>query len=490
MVYFKANRICFDLLSLGGAAGVSGPGMPGRSTDDFAYGYDQDSDVLYRLNLVDAAMSELYQYNNVNELISFARGTLNSTHTAIVGTASRSQSWSPDSLGNFDSVTTNGSTQTRTTNQQNEITSISGSGTVDYDANGNLTADGSGNTYVYDAWNRLVAVQNSGTTVAGYSYDGLGRRITEVHGTDTRELYYSGDNVVAEWYDGLVQAYNVWSPVASNTLVVRSQARFDNGVLNDRFLVQQDANGNVTALVKTDGTVVERYAYDPYGAVTVLNPNFTVGSVSVLTGPYGFQGMRTDWLTSLNFATYRVYDPALQRWLQTDPIGLIAGNNDYEFVNDTPTNETDPSGLQCGYPPVYYPPIIVYHPPIIVPRMPRADEPPGNGAPPPSQVPSVPGRPRIIYYQPPIIPPRFFLPQPSQGFPGRWFPGEPIIIDDPISGITTGYLPVYPIGPVQGGVWGLSPPNGTRNPYSGGPIIIIPLPIPRTPPPPPPPRWP
>ncbi len=74
----------------------------GQSTDRFQYGYDQDSDVLYRQNVIDAVMSELYQYNNLHELTSFQRGTLNATHDGIVGTPSRSQSWSPDALGNFD----------------------------------------------------------------------------------------------------------------------------------------------------------------------------------------------------------------------------------------------------------------------------------------------------------------------------------------------------------------------------------------------------
>jgi YD repeat-containing protein len=168
----------------------------GQSTDNFQYGYNPDGDVLYRQNLVDAVMSELYQYDNLHQLISFGRGTLNSTDTGIVGTPSASQSWSPDALGNFNSVTTNGSTQTRTANQQNEITGISDAGTVTYDNNGNITADGSGNTFVYDAWNHLVAVNNDGAKVASYSYDGLGRRITETHGSNTTDLYLSAARAV------------------------------------------------------------------------------------------------------------------------------------------------------------------------------------------------------------------------------------------------------------------------------------------------------
>jgi YD repeat-containing protein len=39
--------------------------------------------------------------------------------------------------------------------------------------------------------------------------------------------------------------------------------------------VQQDANYNVTSLTSTSGTVVERYAYDPYGTPTAMQEDFT-----------------------------------------------------------------------------------------------------------------------------------------------------------------------------------------------------------------------
>jgi len=316
------------------------------STDRFQYGYNQDSDVLYRQNLVDAAMSELYTYDNLSQLTSFQRGTLNSTKTGISGTASRSQSWSPDALGNFTSVTTNGTAQTRTANQQNEYTSISGSGTITYDANGNLTADGSGNSFVYDAWNRLVAVQNNGTTVASYTYDGLGRRITQTEGGTATDLYHSSANqVLEEDVGGVTQARNVWSPVYVNAMVLRDQSSQHNGTLDQRLYVQQDANWNVTALVNTSGSVVERYEYDPYGAVTVLSPTWSVESGSSYNVPYGFQGMRYDWTVGLNFADHRVYSPTLMRWLQTDPLGLGPDDNEYRMEGNGPTDNLDPSGL-------------------------------------------------------------------------------------------------------------------------------------------------
>jgi YD repeat-containing protein len=205
------------------------------STDRFQYGYDRDGNVLWRNNLVNTAFGELYAYDNLNQLTSFQRGTLNSIHTGLMGSASHSQSWTPDALGNFTSVATDGSSQTRTANQQNEYTSISGSGTVSYDPNGNTTADGSGNTYVYDAWNRLVQVKNGSTTLAAYGYNGLGERVTETHGSTTTDLYYSaGWQVLEERQGGQVQARNVWSPAGVDTLVLRDQSSLHNGTLDQR----------------------------------------------------------------------------------------------------------------------------------------------------------------------------------------------------------------------------------------------------------------
>jgi RHS repeat-associated protein len=203
----------------------------------------------------------------------------------------------------------------------------------------------SGNTYVYDAWNRLVTVKNNGSTVAAYGYDGLSRRITETHGSTTTGLYLSAaGQVLEERVGGVVQARNVWSPVYVNALVLRDQSSQDNGVLDQRLYVQQDANWNVTSLVDTSGNVVERYDYDLFGLQTVLNPGFSVRGTSAYAVPYGFQGMRTDLLMGVQFADNRVYSPMLMRWLQTDPIGLKAGNNDYEFVSNEPTDAVDPIG--------------------------------------------------------------------------------------------------------------------------------------------------
>jgi hypothetical protein len=162
----------------------------GVALDREQYGYDRNGNRLYAENGVNAAFSELYQYDNLNQLSNFQRGTLNGTKTAISGTASRSQVWDFDALGNMDSVTSDGVAQTRSANKQNEITSISGSTTPTYDASGNMTADETGKAFNYDAWGRVIAVNGT----ARYAYDGANRRIQE----GSRSLYYSASWQVVE----------------------------------------------------------------------------------------------------------------------------------------------------------------------------------------------------------------------------------------------------------------------------------------------------
>jgi YD repeat-containing protein len=167
------------------------------SADRFQYAYDRDGNALYRADLVDAALSELYHansaqpgddgtaYDALGRLSGFARGVLsasgnNGTTLDTVSSPSQTQSFQLDALGNQTSVTTDGASQTRASNSQNQLTGV-GSATLDYDASGNMTTDETGKDFVYDAWNRLVKVTDgtTGAMLAQYTYDTLGRRITE-----------------------------------------------------------------------------------------------------------------------------------------------------------------------------------------------------------------------------------------------------------------------------------------------------------------------
>jgi YD repeat-containing protein len=68
-----------------------------------------------------------------------------------------------------------------------------------YDANGNLINDGQ-RTYAWDAENRLVEVLDAttGEVIASFTYDGLGRRLSQSTAQGTTYYHHSGDKVAYE----------------------------------------------------------------------------------------------------------------------------------------------------------------------------------------------------------------------------------------------------------------------------------------------------
>src|SRR5262249_6398860 len=189
---------------------------------------------------------------------------------------SHSITWSLDPLGNFSSTTADGGSAVNNSfNKQNEETAA-GTSTLAFDSNGNLTTDDQGHTLVYDAWNRLDTVKNGASTLTSYKYDALGRKIVENPGT-ANDLYYSNQWQVLEERSGGVSTATiqyVWSPVYVDALIERDRSTANNGNMNERLYVQEDANANVTALINTSGSVVERYDYDPYGKPTFLSASW------------------------------------------------------------------------------------------------------------------------------------------------------------------------------------------------------------------------
>lgn len=74
----------------------------------------------------------------------------------------------------------------------NKLTHITGTPPIDfgYDANGNITSTNN-RTFIYDLSNQLVRVQDNGTTVAEYVYNGIGQRIKKNAQGSVRVFHYN-----------------------------------------------------------------------------------------------------------------------------------------------------------------------------------------------------------------------------------------------------------------------------------------------------------
>jgi RHS repeat-associated protein len=329
--------------------------------DRYKYGYDRNSNRQWKENDTATNLDEYYTYDNLNRLSDMKRGQLTgSPPSGISGTPAKEQAWTLDKTGNWSGFVTKttGTTdlnQTRTSNTVNEITGITESvGTSwpdpTYDAAGNTITMpqpanlGSSYTAVYDAWNRMVSLSASSTMVAGYAYDGRGRRIvksTYVGGTlaETRRFYYSSNwQILEEWVSGSMDVQYYWGTRYVDELICRNNT-------SGRMFALQDANFNVTAITDDTATaaVQERYVFYPYGQRLIYDASWSPRGSSSYDWLIGHQGLMHDAESGLIYNNNRILHPALGRFSGRSPWGYIQGRFDlYDYCKGNPVDFVEP----------------------------------------------------------------------------------------------------------------------------------------------------
>ncbi len=350
--------------------------------DNFSYGYDLASNRTYREHVGPSTKDELYGYDGVRRLVEFDRGDLDGEKDGMSGTIAREDDFSLDPTGNWTDYVqkTSGSTdlnQDRTHNEVDETTNITETTgtawiTPAHDAAGNMTTMpkpsslANGYTCTYDAWNRLVEVEDGGTVVGKYEYDGLNRRIKKhrdsqspasPNGVDKYEHYfYNADWQLLETRDSSVETTEpeelepkyqyVYSLRYIDAVAVRYKNTDADGLCDDESLYYiADANFNVTCLLDDQGTVVERYNYDPYGNTRIYDVNWSTRSTSSYDNTLRYTGREYDPESGVYHYRMRYYHGQMGRFVSRDPIGYEGGDaNLYGYVGSGPANRTDPSG--------------------------------------------------------------------------------------------------------------------------------------------------
>ena len=216
-----------------------------------------------------------------------------------------------------------------------------------YDATGNLiqrsrASDERQIGYAYDDENRLVRYYD-GTNNVEYVYNGMGERVARiVNGQWTR--YLNDPNrtyvqVLAETdQEGIPKTVFHWG----NELIDREDHNWGGQHQSDRHYYLRDSiNGNIRRLSDSGGAVVNQYTYDAFGEVTAQVPG--------VANDYQFHGEVQEQETGLVFLRARYYDPSIGRFLTRDPVSGDLKDpqklNSYVFVQNSPVNSIDPSGL-------------------------------------------------------------------------------------------------------------------------------------------------
>ena len=303
--------------------------------------YDLDG----RVTQVDSAGLRTYSWDDANRITSIVdaqNSALNQSYgyddldrLTGVTKSSGNQSFTYDANGNRLTYGDGGASSTYViAGTSNGLTSITGSQarTYSYNAVGAVTGYGA-ITFAHSDRERLKTA-TVGSNTWNYYHNGLGERVRKqlASGGNHYYVYDEAGHLISE-YDGntLIQE-TVWLgdiPVAT----VRGSSVF--------YVHSDHLNAPKKVTRPSDNGVMWSWDRDPFGMTTVNENPSGLGTFS-----YNLRlpGQFYDSETGLNYNYFRDYDPAIGRYVESDPIGLEGGINTYAYVGDNPVLYIDPKG--------------------------------------------------------------------------------------------------------------------------------------------------
>ena len=299
-----------------------------------------------------------FPFAQPNRLTQSEEGTL-SVGKDSISSLDFKQQWSLDPSGNWsafkeddDGDATWDLEQTRTSNAVNEITDVAETTgpswiTPAYNRAGNMTtipqpADPTQSyAATYDAWSRLVKLEEGEDTVAEYVFDGAKRLVVRkkyASGSlsQTRHFYHTaGWQMIEERLESggsllsTADRQFTWGLRYIDDLVCRT-------VNSTHDYAYQDPNWNVIL----SSSALARVVYQPYGQIRSTCP---AASGDLDAWQHYFAGYRRDEDTGLYLVRHRVYQPELGCWVQRD--ALAANPNLFVYADARPIVFRDSTGL-------------------------------------------------------------------------------------------------------------------------------------------------
>jgi RHS repeat-associated protein len=209
-----------------------------------------------------------------------------------------------------------------------------------YDGNGSLMSDGAFQ-YSYDVAGRLITAEKTpaGSTTPSvdstYTYNGLSQRVqmNTLSGGTITLLYDESGHLLGNYTNGTIGTETVWlwgMPVA----VVKPTAT---------YFVHADYLNTPRQIDNASRQAVWTWEPVAFGANAPNTDPLNTGTA--FDYKLRFPGQIADAEPGLRYNYYRDYDPSLGRYVQSDPMGLLAGVNTFAYVDENPVSEEDPLGL-------------------------------------------------------------------------------------------------------------------------------------------------
>jgi RHS repeat-associated protein len=203
--------------------------------------------------------------------------------------------------------------------------------------------------YFYDYEHRLVKVVNqlgSNVDTITFKYDPFGRRIEK--NVETVENNFPTTYNYVYVYDNDDIFLEILNKTQNGTTMTITTSYVHGPGIDEHLSLRRDGQtyyyhadglGSITSVTDATQAVVNRYAYDTYGAMkrseTVWND-------------FGFAGREYDSETGLYYLRARYYDPETGKFIGKDPIGFAGGDvNLYRYVLGNPVRYIDPFGLDA-----------------------------------------------------------------------------------------------------------------------------------------------
>ncbi len=271
-----------------------------------------------------SALTQTYTYDQVNRLDSAAESGAG---------AAWSRTYDYDVYGNRavnanSGLPTSPLMPTATTNYSTSTNRLTLTGTR-YDNAGNLTATSLGETLAYDAENRLKSYTFR-SAMTTYRYGPEGRRVQKVTTTTTETYVYDA-------FGRLVAEYSSTAPTSGGTFY-----RTTDHLGSTRLVTKQDKSAAACFDFAPFGEEIP----DTLGSRSSNNC-----FAASFDGRHQFTGQERDDESDLDYFLARYYSGPMGRFLSVDPL-LSSGRpddpqtwNKYQYVSGNPLRFIDPLGL-------------------------------------------------------------------------------------------------------------------------------------------------